>query len=109
MQRMAWVIGIKGDKIAEYKQLHAAAWPQVLQMISACNIKNYSIFLREPENLLFGVFDYHGSDFDADSARMAADDATQKWWQLTDPCQDVLKSARPGEQWAPMEEVFHHD
>ena len=67
MQRMGMVIGLKPDKIAEYKRLHAAVWPEILAMISACNIRNYSIFLREPENLLFGYWEYHGADFAADA------------------------------------------
>ncbi len=52
MQRMGMVIGIKPDKIEEYRHLHAAVWPQVLARITHSNIRNYTIFLREPENLL---------------------------------------------------------
>ena len=46
MQRMGMVLGLKPEKVAEYKRLHAAVWPEVLAMISACNIRNYSIFLK---------------------------------------------------------------
>jgi L-rhamnose mutarotase len=109
MQRMAWLIRIRPEKLAEYKALHAEAWPAVLNRISACHIRNYSIYLREPENLLFGYFEYHGTDFAGDMAKMAADETTQRWWALTDPCQEGLASRKPGEWWAPMEEVFHHD
>lgn len=109
MKRMAMLIGIRPEKIAEYKALHRAAWPDVLRKIGECNIRNYSIFLREPENLLFAYFEYHGDDFAADSARMAADPETQRWWMLTDPCQAPLPSATAGEHWASMEEVFHTD
>ena len=55
MQRMGMVLGLKPDKVAEYKRLHAAVWPDVLKMISACNIRNYSIYLKQPENLLFAI------------------------------------------------------
>ena len=71
MQRMGMVLGLKPEKVEEYKRLHAAVWPEILDMISTCNIRNYSIFLKEPENLLFGYWEYHGSDFDTDAARMA--------------------------------------
>ena len=73
MQRMGMVIGLKPDKVEEYKRLHAAVWPEILDKISDCNIRNYSIFLKEPENLLFGYWEYHGTDFAADMAKMAAD------------------------------------
>ena len=109
MQRMAFMIRLKPEKIQEYKALHADAWPSILQQISASNIRNYSIFLREPENLLVGVYEYHGSDYAADMAKMGADPETRRWWALTDPCQEALETAAPGEWWAPMEEVFHHD
>lgn len=109
MQRMAMVIGIKPDRIDDYKRLHADAWPDILNMISACNITNYSIYLRESENLLFGYWEYTGDDFDADAAKMAADPRTQEWWDICMPCQDPLETRKEGEWWAMMEEVFHHD
>ncbi len=107
MQRHGQVIGIAPDKIAEYKRLHAAVWPDVLKMIGACNIRNYSIYLKEPENLMFAYFEYHGSDFDADMAKMAADPKTQEWWAVCGPLQRPLESRKAGEWWAEMEEVFH--
>ena len=76
MQRYGMVIGLEPDKIEEYRRLHAAAWPGVLKMIRACNIRNYSIYLRRLEDgrpYLFSYFEYIGSDFDADMARMAVD------------------------------------
>ena len=108
-QRMGMCMGLKADKVAEYKQLHAAVWPKVLVRISACNIRNYSIFLREPENILFGCWDYVGADFAADMAAMAADPATRKWWAVCMPCQSPLSTRADGEWWASMEEVFHLD
>ncbi len=107
MQRMGMVIGIAPEKTAEYKTLHAAVWPDVLARLTAANVKNYSIYLREPENLLFGYWEYHGADFAADMAVIAADPVTQDWWKLCGPCQRRLPSCGEGEHWAPMEEVFH--
>ena len=108
-RRMGMVIAIRPEKIDEYKRLHADAWPAVLERIKACNINNYTIFLREPENLLFSYWEYDGTDFEADMAEMARHEPTQKWWQLTDPCQMRLDSASDGEKWSSMEEVFHAD
>ena len=108
MKRMGQVIGIRPDKIEEYKRLHAVAWPGVLAKISECNIRNYVIYLREPENLLFASFEYHGDDWEADAAKMAADPTTQEWWAVCKPCQQPLDSRGEGEWWADMEEVFFH-
>lgn len=109
MRRMAMCIRLRPEKVEEYRRLHAAAWPEVLAMISACHIRNYSIYLKEPENILFGYWEYHGTDFAADAARMAADPRTRAWWKLTDPCQEPFETRREGEWWAMLEEVFHHD
>lgn len=103
-ERRAMVIRVRPEKIAEYLALHAEPWPAVLATIRDCHIRNYSIFERD--GLLFGYLEYHGSNWDEDMARMAADPETQQWWALTDPCQEPLPSARPGEWWVPMEQVF---
>ncbi|KQZ28249.1 L-rhamnose mutarotase [Duganella sp. Root1480D1] len=109
MERMGMVIGIAADKIAEYKALHAAVWPQVLAKLQQANVRNYSIFLREPENLLFGYWEYHGANFAADMKLIAADAETQRWWTFCGPCQLPLASRAEGEHWATTESVFHMD
>ena len=48
MKRMGLCNRLRSEKAEEYKRLHAAAWPGVLATISACNIRNVSIFFREP-------------------------------------------------------------
>lgn len=107
MQRMGHVIGIRADDIEEYRRLHAAAWPEVLARLAASNITNYSIFLRQPENLMFSYWEYVGTDFAADNAAIAADPVTRRWWAICGPMQAPLASRAEGEWWAPMEEVFH--
>ena len=110
MQRCGMVIGLRPEKVEEYKRLHAAVWPDVLKMIEECNIRNYSIYLRklgDGKHYLFSYFEYTGEDFDADMARMAADPTTQRWWAECKPCQQPVADAAPGEWWASMEEVFH--
>lgn len=109
MQRMGMVLGLRGDKVEAYKRLHGAVWPEILAMISDCNIANYSIYLKEPENILFGYWEYTGTDFAADGAKMAADPKTQEWWSVCMPMQEPLATRKEGEWWAMMEEVFHHD
>ena len=109
MKRYGMVVGVNEEKKAEYIRLHAAVWPDVLRMISECNIRNYSIFLKEPENLMFSYYEYHGEDYEADMARMAADPVTQDWWKICMPCQVPLATRKEGEWWAEMPEIFHHD
>ncbi len=104
MKRMAMVINVRPEKLEEYKRLHAAAWPEVLAALRRAQVRNYSIHLKD--HTLFGYLEYDGDDWDADMAVVAADPATQRWWALTDPCQDPWPSRLPNEWWASMEQVF---
>jgi L-rhamnose mutarotase len=112
MKRYGMVLGLRAEKVEEYKRLHTAVWPEVLKGIHQCHIRNYSIFLRQlddGQHYLFSYFEYTGADFAADMAKMAADPVTQRWWGLCMPCQKPLENRASGEWWANMEEVFHED
>ena len=41
-----------------------------------------------------------GQDFDADMEKMAADETTQKWWDVCKPCHEPLADRAEGERWA---------
>jgi L-rhamnose mutarotase len=107
MQRFGMVLRVRPEAIENYKRYHASVWPEVLKTIKECNIENYSIYLKD--DLLFGYMEYHGVDYKADMAKMAADPKTQEWWRIMEPMQDPLPTRLPGEWWAQMEEVFHLD
>ncbi len=110
VKRYGSVIGLKADQLERYKELHAKVWPEVLNKIRECHIRNYSIYLHkfdDDQHYLFSYFEYVGDDFDADMAKMAADPMTQLWWKETDPCQFPIKHRKAGEKWSLMEEVFH--
>ena len=107
MKRYGQLIRVKPDALEEYKAYHASVWPEILAMIRACNIHNYSIYHKD--GYLFAYFEYVGDDFAADMAKMAADPKTQEWWAIMMPMQDPLPTRAAGEWWASMEEVFHTD
>ena len=45
--RYGSVIGLRAEKLDEYKKLHAAVWPEVVEAMHDANIRNYSIYLRK--------------------------------------------------------------
>jgi L-rhamnose mutarotase len=106
-RRFGMVLRVRPEKFEEYKRLHAAVWPEVLERITASKIKNYSIYHKE--GWLFSYFEYWGDDFEADMKLVAADVATRRWWSIMEPMQIPLPSREPQEWWARMEEVFHLD
>src|SRR5262245_39088643 len=112
MKRYGAIVGLREEHIARYKELHEKVWDGVLATIRKCNIHNYSIFLRrmpDGKHYLFAYYEYTGSDFAADMAKMAADPVTQEWWSICKPIQEPIPGLPPGEWWGFMEEVFHTD
>ena len=105
MKRHGQVLKVRPERFEEYKRYHAAVWPEILSKIEDCGIRNYSIYHKD--GFLFAYFEYHGHDFAADMAKMAADPKTQEWWALMMPLQQPLETRAEGEWWAEMEEVFH--
>jgi len=112
VMRYGSVIGIKPENIEEYKKLHAAVWPEILDKLRDVNIRNYSIYLAEVKKgewYLFSYFEYTGDDFKADMKKMGDDPNTQRWWKHTDPLQVAVETRKEGEWWHGIEEVFHMD
>src|SRR5580698_6022725 len=107
MKRYGMTIRIRPGSEDAYRAYHAAVWPEVLETIRTCNIKNYSIFWKDDR--LFSYFEYTGVDFESDSAKMAAHAKTRDWWAIVGPMQEPLETRKSGEWWAEMEEVFHSD
>ena len=95
---------LKKENIEYYKKIHAAPWPQVLNTISDCNIKNYHIFIHN--NTVFAFFEYTGDDYNADMAKMAACPVTQDWWGHSQPCFESFAMSETDEFYTNMEEIF---
>jgi len=109
-RRFAWITGLRPEKAARYRELHANPWPAVNRMLKECHIQNYSIYEKEIDGrpFLFSYLEYTGEDFEADMKKMAADPETQRWWKETDPCQDPLPdAAAAGKIWSDAVEVYH--
>jgi L-rhamnose mutarotase len=107
VRRFGQVIRIRPGSIEAYEALHAEAWPGVLEMLHAANVRNYSIY-RHGE-LLFAYFEYVGEYIAADMPGIAADPVTQSWWQLTDAMQEPFEERAAGTWWLELPEVFHTD
>ncbi len=111
-QRFGSVIGLKPEKLEEYKKLHAAVWPEVAKALHDANIRNYSIYLRKmPDGnyYLFSYLEYVGNDHPGDMDKLAANPKVKEWWDVTNPCQQPLPNRNQGEWWASMQEVFHQE
>ncbi|MEI6516496.1 MAG: L-rhamnose mutarotase [bacterium] len=110
--RTGMITGLKAEKEAEYRTLHATTWPGVLKGIRDCHYRDFSIYIADcgGKLYLFGYLEYVGSDPAADDAKGKALPVNKRWWNYTDACQDPLPDAVEKKQiWTGMTEVFHLD
>ena len=104
VRRFGQIAKLKPDMIEAYDTLHAAVWDDVLKTIKECNLQNYSIYRQD--DVLFAYFEYTGTDYEADMAKMASDPVTKSWWTHTHPC---FIQEKEGEFYKDMKELFHID
>ena len=108
VKRVGMVIGIKPEKIAEYKELHADSNPGVRDLLNKYHMHNFSIYLQEIDGKYyeFGYYEYTGKDFEADMAKLAAEPRNKEWLAICDPMQIPLEGH---DSWAEMELVYRND
>lgn len=107
MKRVASVIGMPVENLEEYSRYHSAVWPEVLEILSAHNVKNYSIY--QFGEILFSYFEYTGNDYEKDMELIAQAPITQAWWDVQMPLQRPLEGRKAEEWWMEIPELFHLD
>lgn len=107
MKRIGFLLKVKPDMIEEYKQRHAAVWPEMQAALRRTGWHNYSLFLR-PDGLLFGYFETPDS-LQAAQAGMEREEINAKWQASMVPFFESLAGLRPDESMLELEEVFHLD
>ena len=106
MQRVAFILRVKPERMAEYKARHKAVWPEMLQALRESGWHNYSLFMRE-DGLLFGYLET--DDFQRAQAEMAKREVNLRWQREMAPFFEGLDGRRPDEGLVLLEEVFHLD
>jgi L-rhamnose mutarotase len=61
----------------EYRRRHDAIWPELVDLLHAAGVSDYSIFLDEETNVLFGVL-WRRKDHTMTALPQTA--LMQKWW-----------------------------
>lgn len=104
MPRVCFQLQVKPDRIAEYRQRHAAVWPDMLAALHDTGWHNYSLFLRE-DGLLIGYVET--PDLAAAQAGMAATEVNARWQAEMSEFFVDLDGAAPDTGFVQLEEVFH--
>ena len=108
MERVCFLARVRPDRLAEYRERHAAVWPDMLNALRDAGWGNYSLFLTD-DGLLVGYLET--DDYQAALARMAETEVNTRWQAEMAPFfeEDGLNGRRPDEGFLRLAEVFHLD
>lgn len=102
-ERVCFQLQVNPARLDEYRERHAAVWPDMLRAIEGSGRRNYSLFLRE-DGLLIG---YYETDDDAASqAALETDPRTAAWEAEMAPF-FVALDGRPDQGAPRLPEVFN--
>ncbi|KAL2017218.1 hypothetical protein VTK56DRAFT_2425 [Thermocarpiscus australiensis] len=113
-RRIAQIVRLKPSAVEAYLDCHRNVWPEVLQQIHDCNIRDYSIFF-DNDHTLFATFKYIGKDYEKDMEKMRANPKVREWWVMTDQMQESLNEGSTGSLdqdrpwWKVLDEVFYKE
>jgi len=104
VQRVCFQLQVKPERMAEYRERHAAVWPEMLDALRATGWRNYSLFLA-PNGMLIGYLET--DDFDAARRGMEETDVNARWQAEMGEFFQDLEGRRPDEGLLVLDEVFH--
>jgi L-rhamnose mutarotase len=101
-QRVAFKMKLFPGCEEEYKRRHDLIWPELQFLLKGAGISEYSIFLDEESNVLFGVLNI----IDTTSMdRLPAQEIMQRWWKYM---ADIMETNPDGSPVSlPLKEVFY--
>lgn len=105
MKRVGFQFKVREDRLDEYKALHQAVWPEMLEALREAGWHNYTLFMRD-DGLVFGYFETEES-LQAAQEKMAATEVNSRWQAYMSQFTD--DQARPDEGFVELEEYFHLD
>ena len=106
MQRVCFQLQVKPERMAEYRERHAAVWPEMRAALADAGWRNYSLFLSG-SGMLIGYLEC--DDFDAALAAMEQTDVNARWQAEMAGYFEDLAGRRPDEGLLRLEEIFHLD
>ena len=102
MQRIAFKMKLHKGKEDEYKKRHDELWDELKELLKQTGIHNYSIFLDEETNSLFGVLNITDAK-NMDS--LPHHEVMQRWWKYMADIMESNPDHSPVS--VPLNEVFY--
>jgi L-rhamnose mutarotase len=107
MKRVGFVLKVKREKIAEYREHHKKVWPEMLRALERAGWHNYSLYMRTDGTLFGYVETPHG--LDAARAAMAQEEVNARGQSFMSPFFEAPEGSAPDQMMQELEEVFHLD
>lgn len=104
MIRKGFKMKLYENMAEEYKKRHDNLWPEMVNMIHEYGGKNYTIFLDEETNVLFGYLEIENADL---WNKTAETEICKKWWAYMADIMDTNPDNSPVA--VDFKEVFHLD
>jgi L-rhamnose mutarotase len=104
MERVAFLLQVRPDRMDEYRARHREVWPEMLDALREAGWRNYSLFARE-DGTLFGYLET--DDFEAAQRAMAGTDVNARWQAEMAEFFELPGDERPDTGLLRLEEVFH--
>jgi L-rhamnose mutarotase len=102
-RRVCFQLQVKPERLTEYRERHAAVWPDMLRALKDTGWHNYSLFVRN-DGLLIGYFET--DSLDAAREGMAGTEVNARWQaEMSDFFVDL--DGTPDEGFLELTEVFH--
>ena len=103
-EKIAFRMFLNQGQTAEYKRRHDTIWPDLIALLSASGVRDYSIYLDEENHVLFATLrrtQAHTMDALPQHPMM------QKWWAYM---ADIMRSNTDGSPVVePLPCMFHMD
>jgi L-rhamnose mutarotase len=104
MERVCFLLKVREERIAEYKQRHAEVWPEMLNALAEAGWHNYSLFLRG-DGLLVGYCEVES--FTKVLENMKHFPVNEKWQEWMAPFFEGFGTGKADDNMIRLEEVFH--
>lgn len=100
--RVAFKMKLHPGKMGEYKKRHEEIWPDLKDLLKGAGIEDYSIFLDEQTNDLFGVLKVSDPQ---KQQELSSHPVMKKWWAYMKDIMDSNPDNSPVS--TPLKEVFY--
>lgn len=105
MARVAFRLRVRPDCIEAYEEAHRRVWPELLQLLKAVGISQYSIFRHGSDLFLY----MHVEDFERAWNELDRNPVNLRWQREMKPLFEPLTELEPGERFPMLREVFYLD